>query len=56
MAEEETEFVPVPPEEQLDIDDDTDEFANALTEETGADDEDLDDYRNLDGPIWGGPE
>lgn len=55
MVKSDPEFTAVPKKERLEIDDDSDPAANALDEATGADDEDLDDYRNLDGPVWGGP-
>ncbi len=48
------EYTVVPESEQLDTDDDGSDDTNALTVETGADDEDLDDYRNRSGPIWRG--
>jgi len=48
------EYLVVPADQQLDHDDDGSEDTNALTVETGADDEDLDDYRDRDGPIWRG--
>ena len=52
--ERDPEYTVVPESEQLDHDDDGSEFTNALTAETGADDEDLDDYRDRSGPIWRG--
>ena len=53
----ETEFVPVPESEQLDTDEeglavDTD----AIDDDTGDDTENLEAYRDRDGPVWAGPE
>jgi hypothetical protein len=48
----ETEYVKVPKKDQLDYDEDGSDDTNAITEETGADDEDLDDYRDRTGPVW----
>lgn len=47
---EEDEFVPVPTEEQLDVDEG--EGANAIA--GGTDTDDLDDYRDRTGPVWSG--
>ena len=52
--EHDPEYTVVPESEQLDQDDDGSESTNALTSETGADDDDLDDYRDRSGPIWRG--
>lgn len=54
MVTRDPEYTVVPLAEQLAIDDDGSDDTNALTEETGADDEDLDDYRDRSGPIWQG--
>ena len=51
---EDPEYTVVPESEQLDYDDDGSEFTDALTSETGADDKDLDKYRDRSGLIWQG--
>lgn len=48
------EYTVVPLEEQLDYDDDNSDNTDALDEATGADDDDLDDYRDRSGSIWRG--
>ncbi len=48
------EYTVVPESEQLDYDEDGSDDTDALTRETGADDEDLDEYRDRSGPIWRG--
>ncbi len=48
------EYTVVPLAEQLDYDADGSDDTNALTSETGADDNDLDEYRDRSGPIWRG--
>lgn len=50
------EYVVVPPSERLDRDDDGSDDSDAIDEATGNDTEDLDDYRDLDAPVWSGPE
>jgi hypothetical protein len=52
----EDEFASVPVTKQLDHDDDGSDDTNALTDDTGADNDDLDNYRDLDAPVWEGPE
>lgn len=52
----EIEFVPVPKSEQLDRDDDGSDDTDALDVTTGADDHNLEQYKDRDGPVWGGPE
>ncbi len=52
----ETEFVPVPESEQLDTDDDGSDDTDALDDATGADDDDLGQHKDREGPVWGGPE
>lgn len=52
--EKETEFTPVPPEEQLDHDDDGSDDTDAITRRSGADNLDLDKYRDRDAPVWSG--
>ncbi len=64
MVKSDPEFTAVPKRDRLDVDEDSDPSANALTESItddgvvfiDADDEDLDKYRDLDGPIWDGSE
>ena len=53
-SEEEREYTEVPSSERLDYDEDGSDDTNAITDDTGADDDDLDDYRDLDAPIWEG--
>ncbi len=50
------EYTVVPDDEQLDRDDDGSRSTDALDEATGADDDDLDDYRIRDAAIWPGSE
>ncbi len=52
---EDPEYTVVDLAKQLDTDDDGSDDTNALTSETGADDDDdLDKYRDRSGPIWRG--
>ncbi len=51
---EDPEYTVVDLAKQLDTDDDGSDDTNALTSETGADDDDLDEYRDRSGPIWRG--
>jgi len=51
---EETEFVSVPESEQLDYDDDGSDDTDAITERSGADDEDLEKYKDRNAPVWEG--
>ena len=53
-SEEEREYTEVPSSERLDYDEDGSDDTNAITDDTGADDDDLDDSRDLDAPIWEG--
>ncbi len=48
------EYVVVPKNQQLDVDEGDD--SDALDEATGDDADDLDDYRDLDASVWSGPE
>ncbi len=52
----ETEFVPVPESEQLDQDDDGTDDTDALDDVTGADDDDLEQFKDREGSVWVGPE
>ncbi len=48
------EYTVVPADQQLDHDDDGSDDTNALTDATGDDTADLDDYRDRSGPVWAG--
>ena len=51
---EDPEYTVVPESEQLDHDDEGSDFTDALNATSGADDKDLDKYRDRSGPIWRG--
>ena len=57
MAKKETEFVPVPKSEQLDTDEEGLAIDTDATDDlTGDDAEDLEQYKDRSGPVWGGPQ
>ncbi len=52
--EEEREYIVVPPSERLDHDDDGSDDTDAIDDETGTDQEAIDQARVTDGPLWEG--
>lgn len=54
MARKEKEYTVVPPGKRLDYDDDSSDDTDAVDEETGTDQEAIDQARVTDGPLWEG--